>query len=141
MRDQGYAHSRELEVAAPRAVALVRQVLAEAGFSILYEIDMQKTFKDKLQKDFRFYTIIGICDPHLAYAGLQSQPDMGLLIPCNVVVQESGTEGVVVKAVAASRSWNLLGSRELVEVGVRAEAKIVEALDRLAQIAKGERVS
>lgn len=141
MTDQSYAHSRELEVAATQAVALVRQVFGEAGFGILYEIDMQRTFKDKLQKDFRFYTILGICDPHLAYEGLQFQPDMGLLIPCNIVVQESEGKGVVVKAVAASRSWNLLGSRELVEVGVRAEAKIVEALDRLAQIAKGERVS
>jgi uncharacterized protein (DUF302 family) len=133
MSDKEYAMVLELQVPPAQAVASVREAFGAAGFGILYELDMRQTFKDKLGKDFRFYTILGICDPHLAYHGLQVQPDMGLTIPCNVVVQEVEGRGVVVKAVRATQSWRLLGSSDLVAVGQEAEDRIREVLGRLGK--------
>ena len=136
MGDQEYAVVIALGVAPEQAVEAVREVFAAAGFGILYQIDMRQAFRDKLQKEFRFYTILGVCDPQLAHRGLEIHPDMGLVIPCNVVVQELERRGTVVKAIRASRSWDLLGSRDLVAVGEQAEARVREALDRVTQRAQ-----
>ena len=80
----------EARIRAPfeEAVERVTDALREQGFGILTRIDVRKTLKEKLGEDFRDYVILGACNPHLAHRALSAQPEVGLMLPCNVTVEQ-----------------------------------------------------
>ena len=100
MSTQGsYGLKKTLRTSMEEADARVREELKKEGFGILTEIDVQSTLKQKLDVDFRPYKILGACNPPLAHRALTEETDIGLLLPCNVVVYEGEAPGTSVVAI------------------------------------------
>lgn len=114
-----------------QAVARVTEGLKAEGFGILTEIDVRETLKKKLDVDFRPYTILGACNPAFAYQALQAEEKIGTMLPCNVIVQDKGPDGIEVAAVdpmasmQAVENLNLEGIARQVQTKLRA---VIEAL-------------
>ncbi|MBR9988533.1 MAG: DUF302 domain-containing protein [Gemmatimonadetes bacterium] len=94
-----YGFGATVHAAYDQAVGLTRDALAAQGFGVLTEIDVRATLKNKLDVDFRPYVILGACNPPLAHQALSSELEIGLLLPCNVVVHAGETEGESVVAI------------------------------------------
>jgi uncharacterized protein (DUF302 family) len=93
----------------------VREALQAEGFGVLTEIDVQKTLREKIGEDFRPYRILGACNPSLAHQALSADADIGLLLPCNVVVYEAGTPDTSIVAVLDPEvQLSLTGREDLV---------------------------
>ena len=93
-----YGFKKTVEGTVEQAEARVREVLKGEGFGVLTEIDIRGAFKEKLGVDFRPYRILGACNPPLAHQALTEEVDIGLLLPCNVVVYEGDEPGTAVVA-------------------------------------------
>lgn len=94
-----YYMNRIVDLSFEEAVARVTEELKKEGFGILTEIDMQATLKKKLDVDLRPYKILGACNPPFAYKAVQAESHIGLLLPCNVVVQDAGNGKTEVAAI------------------------------------------
>ena len=106
-----YGFSRTLDVPYEEAVKKTTAALKDEGFGVLCEIDIKEKLKEKLGVDFRRYIILGACNPPLAYKTLQEEINIGLLLPCNVVVYEADEVGKsVVAAVDAKAMLSVVGS-------------------------------
>jgi uncharacterized protein (DUF302 family) len=107
------------------AVARATDALKAQGFGVLTTIDVQQTLKAKLDRDFRKYVILGACNPPLADRALHAEIEVGLLLPCNVIVYETGPSSSVVAAMAPLAALGIVGDN----AGLAAVAR--EADDRL----------
>ena len=126
-----YYFSKTLRISFEEAVAKVTEELKREGFGILTEIDVQATLKKKMDVDFRKYRILGTCNPPFAYEALLAEDKIGLMLPCNVIVQET-TDGKVevagidpIVAMQAIQNPNLAGVANQVQAKMR---KVIESL-------------
>ncbi len=126
-----YYFSKTLSMDFESAIQTVSLALQEHGFGIVTEIDLQSTFKKKLNQDFRPYRILGACNPSYAYEALQRENKIGTMLPCNVLVQEIAPGQVEVSAVDPVASMTAIDNPELKmlakEVGTALQ-KMVEDL-------------
>jgi len=127
----------EVTIDAPYAEALPRviEALKEEGFGVLTRIDVHDAFREKLGVEFRNYSILGACNPPLAHKALSNRPDAGLMLPCNVIVEETdgGTLVRIIDPAAMMQAGGFAGDPVLQEVGGEAEKRlkrVAEALGR-----------
>lgn len=114
------------------AVERVKAALKEQGFGILTEIDVKKTLKEKRGVDFRPYIILGACNPPLAHQALTREPDIGLLLPCNVVVYEAGDGESIVEALDPEAVLAIADNPALQPIAHEARERLMQALASLA---------
>ena len=125
-----YGYSREVALTYEQAVQRVTETLKAQGFGILTEINVKDTLKKKLDKDFMPYVILGACNPNLAFQALSNEIDIGLLLPCNVVVyQKPGNGKTVVGVLDPETMVQLTGRQDIAPVAKQARDKVVAALE------------
>lgn len=114
------------------AVARVKEELAKEGFGVLSEIDIAGTLKKKLDVDLPRHVILGACNPPLAHQAILAEPEIGLLLPCNVVVREEGA-GCVVSAMDPVEALSLAENEELAPVAGDVRARLSRVLEAVEQ--------
>jgi len=113
------------------AIERVTRALSAQGFGVLTEIDVQATLKEKLNIDFRRYRILGACNPPFAHKALQTEDRIGLLLPCNVVVQETRDGKVEVSAINPPVAMASVENKALEPVAGEVSAKLKAAIDSI----------
>jgi uncharacterized protein (DUF302 family) len=122
---------RELDTTYEEALAKVPEALKSEGFGILTEIDIQNAMKEKLGVAFRRYKILGACNPPLAHQALSSELEIGLMLPCNVIVYETDDKRSVVAAIDPMKTMAAHAGPEIREVAAAVREKLERVLDRL----------
>ena len=122
---------RTLDLGFDEALARVPEALKAEGFGVLTEIDVQATLKKKLGVDFRRYRILGACNPPFAHQALQQSLDVGMLLPCNVIVYETDDGKTVVSAVDPMQTMASQGDPSLRPLAEQVQQKLRRVIDAL----------
>ncbi|MFC1648140.1 DUF302 domain-containing protein [Nanoarchaeota archaeon] len=125
-----YGYTKKMELNFSNAIAKLREELAKEGFGVLTEIDVKSTLKKKLDVDIENYIILGACNPKMAHKALQVEKEIGLLLPCNVIVYEENGD-VKVSAILPTQAMSVTGNNDLNKVAVQVEKSLKRVIDRL----------
>jgi len=125
-----YGYGRTVGLSFSQAIERVTETLKEEGFGVLSRIDIHEKMKEKLGVDFQNYVILGACNPNIAYQSLQLEPNLGLLLPCNVVVYEDNGQ-TVVAAIDAKKMLSIVGNSALGAAAAQVNEKLQRAIDQV----------
>lgn len=125
-----YTFSRIMITEFDQVVSKITEELKKEGFGVLTEIDIKETLKKKLGVDFRRYKILGACNPDFAYQALNAEPEIGSMLPCNVVVQET-EQGIQVSAVDPVASMMAVHNNELAAIANEVREKLKRVIENL----------
>jgi uncharacterized protein (DUF302 family) len=127
-----YGLKKDVPLTYDQAVERTREELAKEGFGVLTEIDVRQTLKRKLDVDFRPYIILGACNPPLAHQALTVDTDVGLLLPCNVIVYQGEREGTaVVAAIDPVEQLGVTGRADLDTLAREVKQRLTRVLERI----------
>ena len=126
-----YGMSKITLLAFENAVEAITAALKEQGFGVLTEIDVRATLKKKLDVDFRPYVILGACNPPLAHKALQTEPELGLLLPCNVIVYDNGDGTSTVSIIDPLQMLGVVDNPELDPIAQQANVRLRSTLDSI----------
>jgi uncharacterized protein (DUF302 family) len=124
-----YGYRKKIELSFEEAVQKTKEELAKEKFGILTEIDVKSTLKKKLDVEFDNYLILGACNPPFAYKALQAEKEIGLMLPCNVIVYED--QGVFVSAIIPSVAMGMIENPKLSEIALEVEKKLKRVIDNI----------
>ena len=125
-----YRFVKEVDMDFESAVEAVKERLQEEGFGIVMSVNMQDTLREKLDIDFRKYVILGACDPCSAYKALLAEEDIGLMLPCNVVIYERQGR-TVVAAIRPTVAMEMIDNLDLRRIAKDAERRLKLVIDSL----------
>jgi uncharacterized protein (DUF302 family) len=128
-----YGFSKKLDIPYEQAVKQAIAALKEEGFGVLTEIDVKATLKKKLDVDFRRYIILGACNPPFAYQALNEELEIGLLLPCNVIVYEADDGGTVVSALNPMAALGVVDNPGMKVIAEQVTEKVKRAVESLAK--------
>jgi len=123
-----YGYKRQVKGTYEEVVTRIKAELKKEGFGVLTEIDVKKTIKDKLGADFDNYIILGSCNPPFAFKALQAERDIGLFMPCNLIVYEDKGQ-VFVSAIKPTLAMNMTGNPALAPLADEVESRLKKAVD------------
>ena len=126
-----YGYKRTLELSFEEVDDRIRSSLEDQGFGVLTEIDVKKTLKKKLDKDFQKYTILGACNPPLAFEALEDEQAIGLLLPCNVVLWENEDSTTTIAAIDADKMMNIVKNNQLYNLAKKVNTLLKKAVDNV----------
>lgn len=126
-----YAFSKEVNLSYEQALEKVTQELKKEGFGIITEIDVKATMKKKSGVDYRPYKILGACNPKFAHKALEAEEQIGLMLPCNVIVYENNSGKTVVSAVDPVSAMGAVENSELEEIAKSIQAKLKKVIDQI----------
>ncbi len=109
----------------------IREALMDVGFGIITEIDVQKTFKEKLDIHYERFQILGACNPSLAHEALSIEKEIAMFMPCNVVFWENKDGSVTLSAVDAEKQLNFANNKQLSRLGKKVNNLLAQAIDSL----------
>lgn len=128
----GYGFSVDSPLPFEEAEARVRELLQDEGFGVLTEIDVEATLREKLGVAFRPYRILGACNPPLAHRALEAEPGIGLLLPCNVVVEAGAAGGSRVSFLDPETALGMVGNPDLAPIAADAAQRLHRVADRFS---------
>ena len=123
-----YGYKRKVDYSFEEAVKRLREELPKEGFGVLTEIDVKATLKKKLDADFDNYIILGACNPPFAYQALKAERDIGLLLPCNIIVYEDAGQ-TFISAIVPTVAMSMVDNEKLGRIAVEVEAKLKKVID------------
>lgn len=127
-----YYYSRKVQIPFEEAVQKITQNLQQQGFGIITNIDLKDTLKQKLNVDFRKYKILGACNPEFAYKALTLESHIGLMLPCNVVIQEHENKEVEVSAISPLETLDkAITTAQLTDIAHEVSNRLRTAVDDL----------
>ena len=126
-----YYIGKIVETSFEETLERVASALKDQGFGVLTEIDVQETLKKKLNVDFRKYRILGACNPPFAYRALQAEDKIGVLLPCNVIVQETTEGSVEVSTMDPAEAMAMIENADLKDVAEQVRGKLQRVIDSL----------
>ncbi len=133
---KGYAFNTVLNTSYEDAISVVTDALQEEGFGVVTEIDVKDTLKKKLDREFRKYVILGACNPPYAYRSLEADLDVGLLLPCNVIVYETDDKRAYIAAINPISALEIIQSRELKNIAGEVSEKLKRVVEKVGRDVK-----
>lgn len=126
-----YAFGKQVNLTQEQAIEAVTQALAKEGFGVLTEIDVAATLKKKLNLERPPYKILGACNPQFAARALEAEPQIGALLPCNVVVRQDSAGKTVVECMDPNAVLDLVGRPEIAKIAAEVRSRLERALAAL----------
>jgi len=126
-----YGYKKKINLPYAQAIEKTKEELKKEGFGVLAEIDVKATLKKKLDVDYDNYVILGACNPPFAYQALKAERDIGLLLPCNVIVYEDAG-ATYVSAIVPTVAMSMVQNEELGSIAVEVEQKLEKVVNAIA---------
>ena len=131
MKQTNYGFTKIVNIGYEEAIEKVTEELKKEGFGVLTEIDVKATLKKKLDVDFKPYKILGACNPPFAYKALQTEEQIGLMLPCNVIVYANDNNETVVATINPIVSMQAVKNDKLGEVAETIQSKLKNVINNL----------
>jgi uncharacterized protein (DUF302 family) len=125
-----YGFTKKMDIPYEKVIEQAREALKKEGFGILTEIDVREKMKEKLGVDMKKYIILGACNPQNAYKAILAEENIGLMLPCNVIVYENGSK-TVLSVIRPTVAMRMVDNAELQKVAEEVEAQLKKAFDAI----------